>query len=56
MGIDIKTIPQAFELPRPRWPVIEAWIEALEAPLIDRFNADGPSGCDNLYLLFRRDC
>lgn len=28
MGIDIKTIPQAFELPRPRWPVIEAWIEA----------------------------
>ncbi len=32
---------------------IDAWIEALEPPLIDRFEADGPSGRENLYLLFR---
>ncbi|MEM7586438.1 MAG: class I SAM-dependent methyltransferase [Acidobacteriota bacterium] len=32
---------------------IDGWIEAVGASLIDRFPADGPTGRDNLYLLFR---
>ena len=33
---------------------IESWIQSLDARLIERFVADGPTGRDNLYLLFRR--
>lgn len=32
---------------------IEGWIETLEPPLVDRFEADGSTGKDNTYLLFR---
>lgn len=32
---------------------IETWVETPGVPLIDRFEADGPSGSDNLYLVFR---
>ncbi len=46
------------ELPRychfPTESEIESWIQALDARLIRRFDADGPTGRDNLYLLFRR--
>ena len=37
----------------PPEPEISRWIEALQPPLIDRFESDGPSGQDNLYLVFR---
>lgn len=30
------------------------WSAGLTLPLCDRFTADGPSGADNLYLLFRK--
>ena len=33
---------------------IDSWIAASSPPLIDRFEADGPSGADNLYLVFQR--
>ncbi len=32
---------------------IADWIKAVKVPVVDRFAADGPSGQDNLYLLFR---
>ncbi len=32
---------------------IESWIATAEPRLIDRFEADGPSGRDNLYLVWR---
>ncbi len=34
---------------------IEGWIDGMEPRLIDRFEADGPSGQDNLYLVWRSD-
>ncbi|MCP3964285.1 MAG: class I SAM-dependent methyltransferase [bacterium] len=33
---------------------VESWIEAMSPGLCDRFEADGPSGRDNQYLVFRR--
>ncbi len=33
---------------------IDTWIEDAKPPLADRFAADGPTGQDNLYLLFRQ--
>ncbi|MEM7350845.1 MAG: methyltransferase [Acidobacteriota bacterium] len=33
---------------------ITDWIASSPVPLLDRFEADGPSGVDNLYLLFRK--
>ncbi len=34
---------------------IESWIAEVESPLVDRFEADGPSGRDNLYLMWRAE-
>lgn len=33
---------------------ITSWLRSVDLPIIDRFEADGPSGRDNLYLVFRK--